>query len=248
MAARSEMENLVGLGERVVEAARAAGADVAEAVVRAGSHLTTKVRMREPELVEEAGSRALGLRVMLGQQVAVTYTSDLEERGVKRLVEDALELARLSEPDPFAGPPDPSLLSRAEDHRDLNVYDPSVAELGADEALARALAGEEAAFATDARITNSEGSSFSRVEGSSVLVTSGGFLGTNRGSYASIVVSPVADDTDGKKRSGYHWAAKRHLAELEDARLVGEEAARRTLRKLGAGKIDSAELPVVFEP
>ena len=79
-------------------------------------------------------------------------------------------------------------------------------------------------------------------------MTSGGFRGTTRGTYASLVVSPVADDADGKKRSGYHWAAKRHLAELEEARGVGEEAARRTLRKLGASKIASCELPVVFDP
>ncbi len=71
------IEALVALGERVVAQAQKAGATVAEATVREGSHLSTKVRMREPELVEEAGSRAVGLRVMLGQQVAVTYTSDL---------------------------------------------------------------------------------------------------------------------------------------------------------------------------
>ncbi|MCA9662530.1 MAG: TldD/PmbA family protein, partial [Myxococcales bacterium] len=90
------------LGSRVIEKARALGADVAEAVVSEGSHLSAKVRLGEPELVEEAGSRALGLRVILGQQVAVSYTSDLTDAGVERFVEDALELARLSQPDEFA--------------------------------------------------------------------------------------------------------------------------------------------------
>ena len=68
--ADKEASELVELGQLVVERARAAGADVAEVSAHSGSHLSVKVRMREPELVEEAGSRALGLRVMLGQRVA----------------------------------------------------------------------------------------------------------------------------------------------------------------------------------
>ncbi|MCA9612100.1 MAG: TldD/PmbA family protein [Polyangiales bacterium] len=243
-----KLDELLEVAEGVVAAARKAGADVAEATVRGGSHLSTKVRLREPELVEEAGSRSLGLRVMLGQQVAVTYTSDFTAAGRARLVEDVIELAKLSQPDPFAGPPDPSLLSKPEQHANLDVYDEAMDALNAAEALARAKDGEDAALSYDPRITNSEGATFTRASGESVLVTSGGFRGTSRGTYASLVVSPVADDADGKKRSGYHWAAKRHLGELEDARGVGEEAARRTLRKLGASKIASCEMPVVFDP
>jgi PmbA protein len=243
-----KLDELLEVADGVVAAARKAGADVAEATVRGGSHLSTKVRLREPELVEEAGSRSLGLRVMLGQQVAVTYTSDFSAAGRARLVEDVIELAKLSQPDPFAGPPDPSKLSKPEQHVDLDVYDPKMDALTAAEALVRAKDGEDAALNYDPRITNSEGATFTRASGESVLVTSGGFRGTTRGTYASLVVSPVADDADGKKRSGYHWAAKRHLAELEEARGVGEEAARRTLRKLGASKIASCELPVVFDP
>jgi PmbA protein len=243
-----KLDELLEVADGVVAAARKAGADVAEATVRGGSHLSTKVRLREPELVEEAGSRSLGLRVMLGQQVAVTYTSDFSAAGRARLVEDVIELAKLSQPDPFAGPPDPSLLSKSEQHVDLDVYDPKMDALTAAEALVRAKDGEDAALNYDPRITNSEGATFTRASGESVLVTSGGFRGTTRGTYASLVVSPVADDADGKKRSGYHWAAKRHLAELEEARGVGEEAARRTLRKLGASKIASCEMPVVFDP
>ena len=102
---------LIALGEQIVDRARKAGADVAEAVIGEGSHLSAKVRMREPELVEEAGSRSVGLRVMIGQQVAVSTTSDLTEAGIRRFVEDAIELARLSQPDPTAGAPDPSQLS-----------------------------------------------------------------------------------------------------------------------------------------
>jgi len=241
-------EELIALGERVVAMAQEGGARVAEAAVREGSHLTAKIRMREPELVEEAGSRGLGVRVMVGQQVAVSYTSDLSDRGVKRLVEDALELAQLSEPDPFAGPPDPSLLSTRDQHAALDLFDDEMGALGAAEAISRAKEGEAAALDHDERITNSDGSTFSRAAGGGVLVTSGGFRGGSRGTYASLSVVPVAADDDGKNRRGYHWSAKRHLAELDAAADVGVEAARRTLRKLGAQKVDTQEAPVIFDP
>jgi PmbA protein len=242
-----EANALVDLGRSVVERAIGGGADVAEAGVHGGSHLSVKVRMGEPELVEEAGSRALGLRVMVGQRVASTYTSDLSEAGQRTLIEDALELARLSESDEFAGPPDPSELSSRSQWADLETFDEGVSQISADEALSRALRGERAALDFDPRITNSEGASFTRARGVSALVTSGGFAGSDYGTYASIVVNPVADDEDGKKRSGYHWSASRHYADLEDSEAVGEEAARRTIAQLGAKKLPTQELPVIFD-
>ena len=243
----SRMQRLQDLAQSVVDKAQSAGADVAESVARDGFHLSTKVRMGETELLEEAGSRSLAVRVMLGKQVAVTYTSDLSENGVTRLVEDAIELAHLAQPDDCAGPPDPSLLSSPEEHADLDVYDASVSGIDAAHAYTEALTGEEAAFAYDERITNSEGASFSRVEGASVLVTSGGFVGQSKGTYASLVVRPIAEDEDGKKHTGSYWTARRHQAELRDAKAIGDEAARRTLRKLGARKIKTQEAPVIFD-
>lgn len=243
-----DLESILELPRLVVDRARHRGATVAEAVYRDGSHLSAKVRMREPELVEEAGSRAMGLRVMIGQQVALTSTSDLTERGLDRLVDDALELARLAEADPFAGTPDRAHLSSRASHADLETFDASVGGIEASAAVDRALAGEVAALSSDARITNSEGGTFTRAVGRSALVTSGGFEGVTEGSYVSLVVSPVADDADGKKRSGYYWDARRWQSQLATPDSIGREAARRTLRKLGASKIDSAEMPVVFDP
>ena len=242
-----ESAALIDLGRSVVERAIGAGASVAEASVHGGSHLSVKARLREPELVEEAGSKALGLRVMVGQRVASTYTSDLSAHGQRMLIEDAMELAKLSEPDEFAGPPDPSLLSAPPDWAELDTFDDSVSGVNADEALSRALEGERAAFDHDPRISNSEGASFTRATGVSALITSGGFSGSDSGTYASIVVNPVADDTDGKKRSGYYWSASRHYEDLEQSAAVGEEAARRTVAQLGATKIPTQELPVVFD-
>lgn len=243
-----ETEQLLSLASQVVDRALSKGATVAEAVAGHERHLSAKVRLGKPEVVEEAGSRSLGLRVMLGQQVAATYTSDLSEEGLARFVEDALELARLSQPDAFAGPPDPSLLSKPNEHVELDQFDPSVESIDAAQALQMALAAERTALAQDKRLTNSEGATVSRHAGASALVTSGGFRATRRGTYASIVVSPVADDADDKKRVGYHYSARRHLVDLESPEAVGLEAARRTLDKLGPRKLETQEVPVVFDP
>lgn len=245
--AEQEARALLELGHSVVERATSAGADVAEAGMHSGSHLSVKVRMGKPELVEEAGSRALGLRVMVGNRVALTYTSDLSEAGKRTMIEDALELARLSESDAFAGPPEPSELSSPAQWQDLDAFDEAVSGISADEALERAVQGERAAFEFDPRISNSEGASFTRARGVSALVTSGGFVGSDYGTYASMVVNPVADDEGGKKRSGYHWTAARHYEDLEQSQAVGREAARRTIAQLGAKKLPTQELPVVFD-
>jgi PmbA protein len=246
--ARFDPRRMLELASDLVKRAQARGASVAECTVHEGAHLSAKVRLQEPELVEEAASRSLGLRVMLGQKVAVTYTSDLSKHGIGRLLDDALELAELSQPDPFAGPPDAALLSTASQHRELDLFDPAIDGVDAAEAVRRAREGERAALEFDPRITNTEGATFTRASGGSALVTSGGFQGVTRGTHASIVVSPVVDDEGGKKRSGYYWSSRRHLAQLEAEEEVGREAARRTLRKLGARKVESQEVPVIFDP
>lgn len=248
-----ELRRLLALADDIVARTKKGGADVVEVIARSGSELSARVRLGEPELVEEAGHRALGMRVMKRGEggafrVALTSTSDTTDEGVARFVEDALELVALGQPDPFAGPPDPALLARGP-WPDLALYDPACGQVDAAEAVRRATVAEAAARGFDPRITNSEGATFSRTQGGVVLVTSGGFRGGNRGSYASLVVTPVADEAGTeKKRRGYHWTAKRRLADLEDPEAVGKEAARRTLRKLGAKKIPTGELPVVFDP
>jgi PmbA protein len=243
-----ELERALGLGDRVVRDAMAGGATVAECVLRFGAELSAKVRLGKPELVEEAGHRSLGLRVMKGQRVASTSTSDLSEAGIDRAVKDAIELVEISQEDPFAGPADPKLLTDPSQAPDLDLYDPAGGSLDAGEAIRLATAGEDAARAFDPRITNSDGSTFGRTAGGVGIVLSNGFRGGYRGSYQSLSVVPVADDEGGKKRRGYYWTAKRHLAELEPADGVGREAARRTLRKLGARPVATCEVPVVFDP
>lgn len=243
----NDAQDLSALAHKLVEDARKGGADVAEASASEGWELSAKIRLGEPELVEEAGSRGVSLRVLRDQRVAVTSTSDLSEAGLARCVSDALELLDLTEPDPCAGPADPERLAKGP-FADLDLYSEEVANIRADEALRRAVAAEKTALAFDPRLSLSEGATFSRVSGKSVLVLSSGFVGEQIGSYASLVVTPVAEDAGGKRRRGYYWTAGRHLSSMESEEAVGIEAAKRTLAKLGARKVDTCEVPVVFDP
>ncbi len=184
---------------------------------------------------------------MRNQRVAVTSTSDVSDSGLERCASDAIELLELTEPDAFAGPADPALLTRAP-FPDLELFDPTVDSIDAAQAITWARDAERAALDYDTRLTLSEGASFSRNSWATALVLSGGFEGVLRGSYASLSVSPVALDTEEKRRRGYYWTARRYLSELESAQLVGEEAARRTLRQLNPSKVESCVAPVIFDP
>ncbi len=243
-----ELADLVALGERIVGMATKGGATVAEVLVRKGAELSAKVRLGEPELVEEAGHRSAGLRLMKGKQVATTSTSDFSDAGIERFVKDGLELVELAQEDPFAGPADASLLCDPTKQPDLELYDPAGGQVNAAQAIAMAKRGEAAAREYDQRISNSEGGTFGRTAGSVAVVLSSGFHAAYKGSYQSLSVVPVAEDAGGKKRRGYHWTARRHLSELEEPESVGREAARRTLRKLGARTVPTEEVPVIFDP
>lgn len=238
---------LLELAADLVQRARKLGADVAEASARTGWELSAKVRVGKTELVEEAGHHGVSLRVIRGGRVATTATSDLTPRGIERCVADALELCALSEPDPFAGPADDALLCKPP-HPDLQLFDASIDAIDAERAIEQARIAERAAFDADPRISLSEGATYSRTSGASALVLSSGFQGSVRGSYAALSVAPVVEDEGGKKRRGHYYSAARQHQDLESAEFIGQEAARRTLRKLGARKIPTTEAPVVFDP
>jgi PmbA protein len=244
------VKELCDIAAHAVELAKRAGADHAEVIIRDGSELTAKVRLGEPELVQEAGSRALGLRVLRGGRRAVTYTSDLRREALEALCAETVTLAGFAEVDELALPPDPSLLATVVP--DLDLYDASVAEVDAAWALRQAIAGEAAARKYDARVTNSDGATWSRVLGATAFATSGGFVGGYRGSSASFVVEPLCDDhtdpNNPKKRNGLWWTASRFLSELESPESVGIESARRTVATIGSRKVETQECAVVFDP
>ncbi len=240
------MIDLKDIAVRACELAKKHGADGAEALVHGGGELTCKIRMGEPELVQEASSKALGLRVFRDHRTALTYTSDLSEAALDRFVAESVELARLSEPDELNElPPKDELATTLPE---LDLFDPEASRTTAKQALEICRRAEAAALAYSPKVTNSDGATYSRTIGAGAFANSEGFAGGLRGTYQSIVVEPICDDADGKKRNGFWWTANRFVSALQDPESVGREAARRTVAKLGAEKIATGELPVVFDP
>ena len=232
--------------EEMLSYALDAGAEGAEVLVRDGSELEVKVRLGEPELIKEAGSRALGLRVLRDHRVAVTYSSDFAPAAMRQFARESVELCELAEPDPLADLPERHEMAR--EVRDLDLWDETALSLDAAQALRLARQGEQAALRLDRRVTNSDGAVVGRVMGATAFASSAGFSGGYRGTSLSLVVAPVCDDADGKKRNGHYWTASRFASGLLDPELVGLEAARRTLAKLGSRKIATCQVPAVFAP
>lgn len=238
--------DLKELAAELVRRALAGGATAAEAVVREGDEFSALVRLGEVEKLKESGSRILGVRVFFGQRAASTYSSDFSREGLEKMVSAALALARVTSEDPHAGLPEPAEMGRLPG--DLNLYHEDVYSLSGEQRIEYARRAERAALAADPRIQNSEGGSFDAATGRKALANSLGFAGEYRRSYCSVTAVPVAQGEDGSLQRDYWFAVARSLAKLESPEEVGKVAAQRTLRKLGARKVKTARVPVVFDP
>ena len=239
-----EKLDLESLTAEVVALAVKAGASDAEAVAREGDEFSVNVRMGQVETLKESGSRGLGLRVFLGKRSASTSTSDLTSEGIRQLVEGALALAKVTEEDPFSGLPERDEFGSLSG--DMHLYDEDVYSLPAAERIEWARRAESAALKADPRITNSDGGSFDAATGSKVLANSRGFVGGYRSSYAGVAAAPLAVDVDGSMQRDGWWSSARRLADLESPEAIGKEAARRTLRRLGARRVPTQRVPIVF--
>jgi len=236
--------DLESLAADVVALAVRAGASDAEAVVREGDEFSVNVRMGEVETLKESGSRGLGLRVFHGKQSATASTSDLTADGIRQLVEGAMALVKVTEEDRFTGLPEAAEFGSVT--QDLHLYYDDVYSLDGKERIEWARRAEAAALTADPRITNSDGGSFDAATGRIVMANSRGFVGGYRTSYAGVSAAPLAMDANGKMQRDGWWSSARSFAHLESPEAVGQEAARRTLRRLGARRVATQRVPIVF--
>jgi PmbA protein len=243
---QQQATDLKPLATDVVSRAMKGGATAAECVVREGDEFSTVVRLGQVETLKESGSKSIGVRVFFGQRAASTYSSDFSAAGIERMLKSALQLAKITSEDPYAGIPEAAKLGSLSG--DLNLYHENVYSLPGAERIDYARRAEKAALDSDPRIKNSEGGSFDAATGRRVLANSHGFVGEYRRSYCSVAVVPIAQDEQGGMQRDYWYSVARNLAKLDSAEQVGKEAARRTLRRLGARKVKTAHVPVVLDP
>ncbi len=238
--------DLKSIAQDLVARAMKSGATAAECVIREGDEFSTLVRLGQIETLKESGSKSVGIRVFFGKRGASTYSSDFSREGLDRMVKSALELAKITSEDPFAGIPDADQLGQLTCNLDL--YHEDVYSLPGPERIDYARRAEKAAMDFDARIKNSEGGSFDAATGCKVLANSHGFVGEYRRSYCSVAAVPIAQNDDGAMQRDYWYSVARTLKKLDPPEKVGKIAAERTLRRLGAKKAKTAQVPIVFDP
>ena len=233
------------LAADILRKAQAKGATQGDVVMAESESFFVTVRMGEVEKISQAGEKRLGLRLFFGNSSASASTSDISERSLEKLVDDTARMAKITAQDPHGGLPDGSVLAR--ELPDLDLLDQSARSVSVDERIQLALETEKSALDYDPQITNSEGAEFSNQFGRVIYVSSQGFSGEYSGSTFGESVSPVAS-RNGSMQRDYWYASNRKLGRLESSRSIGIKAAQRALRRLGARKVKTCAVPVVFDP
>jgi PmbA protein len=237
-----DQSQLVSLAEHLVDAARKAGADAADAVALRGISLSVEVRDGAVEGSERSEGDDLGLRVLVGKRQAVVSSNDTKGNGATELAERAVAMARVAPEDPYAGLADQSLL--AHDFPDLDLVDDELPSVERLEQIAREAEG--AALAVRG-VTKSGGAGASAGIGGMVLVTSHGFRGSYIGSRHSFSVVAIAGEGTGMERD-YDYSSTLHAADLDAPDKIGRVAGERAVKRLNPRKAETRRVPVVFDP
>jgi PmbA protein len=230
------------LAQRLVEAARRAGADAADAVAVRGISQGVEVRDGRVEGSERSEGDDVGLRVLVGQRQAVVSTNDVGGDNVAKLAERAVAMARVAPDDKYVGLADSALLAR--DFPELDLLDPvtpSTAELER-----RAIAAEAAALAVKG-VAKSGGASASTGIGGMVLVTSTGFHGSYLRSSQGISVTAIVGEGTAMERD-YDYTSAPHASDLASPESVGRTAGERTVARANPRKVETCKVPVIFDP
>lgn len=230
------------LAQWTVKRAEALGADSASAEVSHDKGLSVTVRMDEVDAIEHTEERVLSLTVWVGSRKGCASTSDLSERALDATVRAAVDIARVSAEDEATGLPNEEDLQ--ETFRDLDLWHPFEGDV--DEAIALAQEAEEAAWQTDERIVNSDGTNFSTSSGEFTLANSLGFCAGYRYSRHTLDCAPIAEDASGMQRDVW-WTEARHIEDMESPSDVGRQAAQRSVARLGARMLTSQRARVLFD-
>jgi PmbA protein len=234
---------LLTLVDLALAEARTLGASQAEAAVSVDVGLSVSARLGEVETVEYQRDRGMGVTVYFGTRKGTASTADLSPDALRETVAKACSIARFTAEDPCAGLPDPDTL--ATEIPDLDLSHPW--DLAPEQACQMAIECEAAAMAVDARITNSEGAGVSSHRGLRAYGNSLGFLAAYPGTLHSVSCAVLGVDGEEMERD-YWYSTARDWRELEDVASVGRRSGERAVRRLGARKLSTMKVPVLFSP
>ena len=240
MSSLLDQSALTDLAERLVAAARRAGADAADALALRSVSLAVEVREGAVEQSERSEGDDVGLRAFVGRRQAVVSTNDIKANAAE-LAERAVAMAKVAPDDPFAGLADPEQLAR--DFPDLDLLDPDLPTIA--ELEERARRAETTALAVKG-VTTSGGASASAGIGGMVLVTSHGFTGAYLSSGHGLSMNAIAGEGTAME-SDYDYSSTVHGADLESPEKVGHTAGKRAVERLNPRKVKSKRVSVVFD-
>ena len=237
-----ELSGLANNAQAAIDHARSLGADSSE--VSASTHygLDVNVRMGEVETLEHSRDRGLSISVYIGNSKGHASSGDLRPETIRRCVEKAIDIARFTQADKCNGLAPSDRLANT--FPDLDLWHPL--PLDAEATMERALACEAAGL-ENSEITNSDGASASASFSLNVYANSDGFVGRRDGTRYGQSCVLIAGEGDTMQRD-YWYDSRREFTDLEDVEKTGHEAARRTVRRLGARKIRTCEVPILFAP
>lgn len=225
----------------LVAHARRAGADMADALLVAGTSVSVGRRMGRTERLERSEARDVGLRVFVGRRSAIVSSTAVDPAGFATLAERAVAMARIVPEDPYSG-----LAEREAPPESIALDLEDAAEPGVDALTERASAAEEAALAISG-VNNSEGAEAGYGRNEVVLVTSAGFAGHYARTSHSVSAVALAGQGTGMQRD-YDYSTAVHLSDLDDAAAIGRVAGERAIARLDPRRPRTARLPVVFDP
>lgn len=239
-----QRRSFADLATDLLAMAKRSGATEADVIVADGDTFSVQVRLGAVDRLSKAREKRLGLRVFVGKRSASSSTSDFSKESLMQLVEQTCSLAKAVVEDQVSGLPAADQM--AIEQPDLDLYDAT--RLDTDRQIDQAKRAEAAALSADVRVTNSEGADFDSSSGRVVLGNSHGFIGEYCSSSFSLSVSPIATDPNtGAMQRDAWYAVQRKFAKLDQPESIGIEAARRAVRRLGAKKVSTQRVPVVFE-
>lgn len=237
-----ELSGLADSAQAAIDHARKLGAHNAEASASIHFGLDVNVRMGEVETLEHSRDRGLGVSVYIGDSKGHASSGDLRPASVRACVEKAIDIARFTQADKCNSlAPVERMATR---FPDLDLWHPQA--LDAELTTARALACEAAGL-DNPNISNSDGASASSSFGLSVYANSNGFVGRRDGTRYGQSCVLIAGEGASMQRD-YWYDSRRAFTDLESAEATGQEAARRTAMRLGARKIPTCEVPILFAP
>ena len=235
-------DKLRQLAADVLRHARELGATACETDVSEAFGQSVTVRKDEVETIEYNRDKGIGVTVYLGQQRGHASTSDFSPAALRATVAAALSIAKFTAPDPCAGLPDEKLLAKKA--MDLDLYHPW--QVSVEDAIDIARRCEQAAFAVSPLVKNSEGASVSMQQSQFVSANSLGFMGGFPTSRHFVSCAVIAGEGDAMQRDDW-YTSNRNPARLAAPEAIGDYAARRALSRLGARRLKTRSVPVLFE-